>query len=333
MTRRRAAGHFLLQHRTGLTVLCLAGALAAIPSFWGNPYTLGLSCLIAIHVIVALGLNLFVGYAGQISLGHGAFFGLGAYGSAVCTATYGLPPWPVMGSVAAAVGLVAWLLATPILRLRSHYLAMATIGFNLVVYRVLVEWSSVTGGPSGLPGVPALSVAGFEFGTDERFHYLAWGAALLAFTLCINLVRSGVGRGLAAVASDEAAAECLGVDVRSAKTGIFVLSAVFASLAGSLYAHYLRFVSPDTFGLFASLDFVTMVVVGGLGSIWGTLFGVGVLSLLPEFLGVFEEWREVVHGVILLVILILLPQGLVIGCLDLGRTRAARRRLATETPA
>jgi branched-chain amino acid transport system permease protein len=330
ITARRAAGHFLLQHHTGLLVACLGALLAAVPSVLGNPYTLGLSCLIAIHVIVALGLNLFVGYAGQISLGHAAFFGMGAYGTAVLTTAYGLAPWPVMVCVAAAVGVVAWILAIPTLRLHSHYLAMATIGFNVVVYTVMVQWTKVTGGPSGLSGVPPLSIAGFSFSTDQRFHYLVWGIALLAFTLCINLVRSGVGRGLAAVAADEAAAACLGVDVRRAKTGIFLLSAVLASVAGSLYAHYFSFVSPDTFGIFASLDFVTMVVVGGLGSIWGTLFGVGILSLLPEFLGFFDRWKEVVHGLILIVILILLPQGLVVGTLDALRTRVALRRLRKQ---
>jgi branched-chain amino acid transport system permease protein len=312
-------------------VLFVAGVLAAIPLFFGNPYTLGLSCLMAIHVIVVLGLNLFVGYAGQISLGHGAFFGLGAYGTAILTATYGLPSWPVMAAVAVAVGLVAWVLGVPTLRLHSHYLAMATVGFNIVVYTVLVQWDRVTGGPSGLSGIPVLSIGGFRFGSDVRFHYLAWGAALLAFVLCINLVRSGVGRGLAGISADEAAAACLGVDVRQAKVSVFVLSAVFASVAGSLYAHHLRFVSPETFGIFASLDLVTMVVVGGLGSVWGTLFGVAFLTVLPEFLGFFDDWKEVVHGLILVGILLFLPQGLVVGLLDLAKTRAARRRLRLET--
>ncbi|NTU60318.1 MAG: branched-chain amino acid ABC transporter permease, partial [Deltaproteobacteria bacterium] len=264
-------------------------------------------------------------------LGHGAFFGLGAYGSAILTSTYGLPSWPVMAGVAAVVGLVAWVLGVPTLRLHSHYLAMATVGFNIVVYTILVQWDAVTGGPSGLSGIPALSIAGFKFNNDFRFHYLAWGAALLAFTLCINLVRSGVGRGLAGISADEAAASCLGVDVRRAKVGVFVLSAVFASIAGSLYAHHLRFVSPDTFGIFASLDMVTMVVVGGLGSVWGTLFGVAFLTLLPEFLGFFDDWKEIVHGLILVVILLFLPQGLVVGILDLLKTRAARRRLRLES--
>ncbi|MBI5445241.1 MAG: branched-chain amino acid ABC transporter permease [Deltaproteobacteria bacterium] len=330
MTRSQAAGHFLLRHQTGLTVVALAALLAVLPAFMRNPYTLGLSCLIAIHVIVVLGLNLFVGYAGQISLGHAAFFGLGAYGSAIFTTTYGLPAWPVIGGVAVVVALVAWVLGVPTLRLRSHYLAMATVGFNIVVYTVLIQWDRVTGGPSGLTSIPPLSIAGFSFASDARFHYLSWTVALVAFTLCINLVRSGIGRGLAALAADEAAAASLGVDVRRAKVSVFVLSAVFASIAGSLYAHHFRVVSPDAFGIFASLDLVTMVVVGGLGSIWGTLFGVSLLTLMPEFLGFFEDWKEIVHGLILVGILLFLPQGLVAGVSDTLRTRAALRRLRKE---
>jgi branched-chain amino acid transport system permease protein len=308
----------------------MAVVLAALPAFMGNPYTLDLSCRIAIHVIVVLGLNLFVGYAGQISLGHGAFFGLGAYGSAILTTTYGLPAWPVIGAVAVVVGLFAWMLGVPTLRLHGHYLAMATVGFNIVVYTVLIQWDRVTGGPSGLSGIPPLAVGGFRFASDVRFHYLAWAVALGTFTLCINLVRSGIGRGLAALAVDEAAAASLGVDVRRAKVSVFVLSAVLASLAGSLYAHHSRVISPDTFGIFASLDLVTMVVVGGLGSIWGTLFGVGLLTLMPEFLGFFEDWKEIVHGLILVGILLFLPQGLVAGISDVLRTRAALRRLRRE---
>lgn len=329
----REVGRFAARHATGLSVGVLALLLAVGPLLGGNPYTLGLSCQIAISVLVVLGLNLFVGYAGQISLGHGAFFGLGAYGSAILTSTYEWPAWPTMAGVAAATGLIAWLLGGPTLKLRSHYLAMATVGFNLMVYTVLVQWDAVTGGPSGLSGVPALSVGGFRFHTDFRFHYLAWGFALVALMLCVNLVRSGVGRGLSALAADEAAAACLGVDVRRAKVRVFVLSAVFASVAGSLYAHHSRFVSPDTFGIFASLDLVTMVVVGGLGSIWGTLFGVAFLTLLPEYLDFFEDWREVVHGLILVGILLFLPQGLVTGVADAVRMRAARKRLAREARA
>jgi branched-chain amino acid transport system permease protein len=328
VTRGQAIFCFGVRHRTGISVLALAAALVLAPLFLRNPYTLGQLNLIGIRVIAVLGLNLFIGYTGQISLGHAGFFALGAYGSAVLTATYGFPPWPAVVLVSAAVGSLGWLVGVPTLRLRGHYLAMATLGFNVVIHAILVQWDSVTGGPSGFSSVPPLTIGGFGLTGDIRCHYLIWAFGVVALMLSMNLVRSGVGRGLAALAQDEVAAACLGVDVSRGKVRVFVLSAVLASVAGSLYAHYFRFVSPDTFGIFASADLVLMVVVGGMGSVWGTLFGVGFVTLLPEFLGVLQDYKEVFHGLILVGILLLLPEGLLVGVADFARLRAARRRLA-----
>jgi branched-chain amino acid transport system permease protein len=328
MSPWRRARAFVSRHRTGLCVWLLAAGLALTPLVMRNPYNLSILNLIGLFVIVVLGLNLFIGYTGQISLGHAAFFGLGAYASAILTTSCHLPPWPALFLAAAAVALVALVVGVPALRLSGHYLAMATLGFNYVVHSLFVEWDAVTGGPSGLSGVPPLSVAGASFASDLKFHYLVWTVALVALTLCLNLVRSGVGRGMAALAQDEVAAGCLGVDVKRDKVRIFVLSAVFASVAGSLYAHYFGYVNPDAFSIFKSLDLVIMVVVGGLGSIWGTLFGVSFITILPQVLDVFETYSDLIHGVILVVILLFLPQGLVTGLLDAVKVRLARRRLA-----
>jgi len=308
---------------TGLAVL-----LALTPLYVTNPFSLSLFNIIGLYVIVVLGLNLFTGYAGQISLGHAAFFGLGAYGSAVLTATYQLPPWPTMLLVAGAVALVALVIGVPTLRLHGHYLAMATLGFNYAVHIIFVQWDEVTGGPSGLSGIPALTLGGLSFNTDLKFYYLVWAFALIALTLCLNLVRTGVGRGLAALAQDEVAASCLGVDVRRDKVRVFVLSAVFASVAGSLYAHYFGHVNPDTFSIFKSLDLVIMVVVGGLASIWGTLFGVSFVVILPYILEPLENYFDIIHGLILVLILLFLPQGFITGLWDQLRISLARRRLA-----
>ncbi|MEJ2092245.1 MAG: branched-chain amino acid ABC transporter permease [Syntrophobacterales bacterium] len=321
---------YVLRHLTGLTVIGLTVLLALTPVYVTNPFSLSLLNLIGLYVIVVLGLNLFTGYAGQISLGHAAFFGLGAYGSAVLTATYQLPPWPTMLLVAGAVALVALVIGVPTLRLHGHYLAMATLGFNYAVHITFVQWDEVTGGPSGLSGIPALTVGGLSFNTDLKFYYLVWAFALIALTLCLNLVRTGVGRGLAALAQDEVAASCLGVDVRRDKVRVFVLSAVFASVAGSLYAHYFGHVNPDTFSIFKSLDLVIMVVVGGLGSIWGTLFGVSFIVILPYILEPLENYFDIIHGLILVLILLFLPQGFITGLWDQVRVYLARRRLARE---
>jgi branched-chain amino acid transport system permease protein len=321
---------FLWRHRTGLAVISLAVVLLAVPPWLANPFVLSLMNQIGLLVMVVLGLNLFTGYAGQISLGHAAFFGLGAYGSAVLTATYNFPPWPTMLLVALAVGLAALAIGVPTLRLSGHYLAMATLGFNYAVYIIFLQWDKVTGGPSGLAGIPPLCLGGLRFDTDLKFYYLAWTFALIALTLCLNLVRTGVGRGLAALAQDEVAAACLGVDVRRDKVRVFVFSAVLASLAGSLYAHYFSHVNPDGFSIFKSLDLVIMVVVGGMGSIWGSLFGVSFVVILPYLLESLDQYFDIIHGLILVLILMLLPQGLVTGLWDHWRLALARRRLARE---
>ena len=318
--------YFIYLHRTGLTVTALSLVLLVWPLIENNPYNLGLSNLIAIYTMVVLGLNLFIGYAGQISLGHAAFFAIGAYGSAIGTTTFGGPAWPVMLAVALIAAAIALAVGVPALKLSGHYLAMATLGFNIVVYTILVQWDGVTGGPSGFSGVPYLAIGPVVFDTEIHFHYLVWSFAILALLLCLNLVRSGVGRGLAALAEDETAASALGVDIRRAKVKVFVLSAVLASLAGSLFAHCYAFVSPDSFSIFVSVDFVIMVVVGGMGSIWGTLFGTAFITLLPEWIEALETYKDIIHGLILVMILLFLPQGLVTGIVDAVRTRIALRR-------
>lgn len=328
LTTRDNFFYFIYLHRTGLTVLGLCVVLLVWPLIQSNPYNLGLSNLIAIYTIAVLGLNLFIGYAGQISLGHAAFFAIGAYGSAIGTATLGQPPWPVMIVVALSTALVALAVGLPALKLSGHYLAMATLGFNIVVYTILIQWDAVTGGPSGFAGIPYLALGALTFDNEVAFHYLVWTFAMLSLLLCLNLVRSGVGRGLAALAEDETAAEALGVDTRRAKVKVFVLSAVLASLAGSLFAHCYAFVSPDSFNIFVSVDFVIMVVVGGMGSIWGTLFGTTLITLLPEWIEALEAFKDVIHGLILVLILLFLPQGLVTGIVEAVRTHIALKRHA-----
>jgi branched-chain amino acid transport system permease protein len=276
--------------------------------------------LVAVHAVVALGLNLFIGYAGQISLGHAAFFGLGAYGSAVLTATYGLPVWAAMLLTAAGVAATALTIGIPTLRLTGHYLAMATLGFNLVIHHVFLQWDSMTGGPSGLTGIPPLALFGVVVRGEIGHFYVLWGAAMVALTLTLNLIRSGIGRGLAALAQDEGAAAAMGVDVRRGKIAIFTASAVFASFGGSLFAHYLGTITPDTFGIFASIDFVIMVVIGGLGSLWGSLVGAAFVTLLPHILGPLEEYKDILHGLLVVGILLVTPRGLLAGLGELLRS-------------
>jgi branched-chain amino acid transport system permease protein len=326
MTSKQKFLYFLYLHRTGLSVMALSLVLLLFPLVEDNPYTLGLTNLIAINAIIVLGLNLFIGFTGQISLGHAAFFGLGAYGSGIATVIFELPPWPAMLLVAALVAIIALLVGIPALRLSGHYLAMATLGMNFVFHIMLIQWDTVTGGPSGFSGIPYLGFASFEFDDEVRLHYLLWAIAMIFLLLCLNLVRSGVGRGMAALAGDEVAAAALGVDTRTTKVKVFVLSAVMASIAGSLYAHTYSFVSPDSFDIFTATDFAIMVVIGGMGSIWGSLLGAAFMTMLPEWMDLFETYKDFVHGGILVLVLMFLPQGLITGLLDIVKTRLALRR-------
>lgn len=282
----------------------------ALPLALANNYYLMALNIAALNVMIVIGLNLLMGYAGQISLGHAAFFGLGAYLSAIFTTTYGFPAWPtILGAMAITSG-IAYLIGIPTLKLEGHYLVMATLGFNVIVYIIMIQLSNVTGGPSGFAGIPRLQVGGFAFDSDQRIYYLFWAAAIGVLALSLNLIRSRAGRAMAALSHNEIAACCTGIDTETYKVKVFVISAAMASLAGSLYAHYITFISPGSFSIFFSLQTVTMVLVGGMGSLWGSVFGAIFLSLLPEVLHAVKEYNVLVYGFILMVVLMFFPMGL-----------------------
>lgn len=264
-----------------------------------------------IYCLMTIGLSLLMGYAGQISIGHGAFYGIGAYTSAILTVQYGLNPWPCIfiGMVISAV--VAVLVGAPSLKLRGHYLAMATLAFGIIVYIIFNEETSWTGGPDGMPGIPGLSLFGFAFDSVEKYYYLVWVFVFVAFIFTVNLIQSGTGRALRAIHVSEPAASAMGVDISRYKILVFVYSAVLASLAGSLYAHYLNFINPSTFDLFFSIKLVIMIALGGMYNIWGAIIGAVFITFLNyEWLHYFEEFEVIIYGAILLLVTIFLPKGL-----------------------
>lgn len=293
-----------------ISLLLFALMILAIPAALRNNYYLMVLNVAALNVIVVIGINLLIGYAGQISLGHAAFFGLGAYLSAIFTVTLGLPLWPTILLAMAVTGTVAFAIGIPTLKLEGHYLVMATLGFNVITYIVMIQLESVTGGPSGFAGIPRLTIAGFVLDSDREIYYLLWAISGGVMLLALNLIHSRVGRALAALSHNEIAARCAGVDTEGYKVKIFVISAVLASLAGSLYAHYLTFISPGTFSFFYSIQVVTMVLIGGIGSLWGSVFGAILLTALPEMLHAVKEYNVLIYGIILMVVLVFFPQGL-----------------------
>ncbi len=290
-----------------------------------NDYYFTLLNIIGIHALLVVGLNLLLGYAGQISLGHAAFFGLGAYSSGILTATYGLDPWIALPVGLLVSGVAAFLVGIPALKLRGYYLAMATLGFGIIVYIIFNQTQELTGGPSGLSGIPSLSLAGFPLDSPDRLFLLIWPLLGVILLLSSNLVDSRLGRALRALHDSEAAAQSLGVDTARVKLLIFIWSALYAALAGSLYAHTLNFIAPSSFTFMFSIKLVTMVVVGGMASIWGSFLGAVVLTILPELLVVFHDYEIIIFGGILMVVMIFLPRGLVRGILDLWELRRYKK--------
>ncbi len=303
--------------RDRIFLSALGGVVFSIPLVLKNPYYLNVLNIVGLNVLVVAGLTLLIGYAGQISLGHGGFYAMGAYISALLAINLGWSPWITTLMAMAATGVTALIIGIPTLRLKGHYLVMATLGFNLIVYILLVQLDNLTGGPSGLPGIPLYTVAGWGFNTDLKCYWLIWALTLGGLFLAFNLVHSRMGRALVAIRESEVAAGCLGIETWKCKTQVFVLSAVMASLAGSLYAHYMTFISPKTFDIFYSIEVVAMVIIGGIGSLWGALLGSAFLTPLPQLLHFFDEYKDIIYGAIFMGVLIFSPQGLVGGLVRL----------------
>ncbi|HEY4039861.1 MAG TPA: branched-chain amino acid ABC transporter permease [Burkholderiaceae bacterium] len=303
----------------GLILLVLL--LALLPLSLPNAYYYDVVIRIAINACVAIGLNLLIGYAGQISLGHAGFFGIGAYASGILTTRYGWPPALALLGGAAAAGALAFVVARPILKLKGHYLAMATLGIGVILSMIAINETALTGGPDGMP-VGGFGMLGVEIAGEREWYALV--AALLALVtwFSLNLIASPAGRALQAIHGSEIAARVAGVDTRAFKVRVFVLSAVLASVMGSLSAHYVGFITPGVAGFFHSIELVTMVVVGGMASVFGSILGAAILTMLPQLLSAFEGWETVVFGLILMLTMIFLPRG-VVPTLHLGLAKAS----------
>jgi len=285
---------------------------------------------------VVVGLNLLMGHAGQISLGQAGFYAIGAYVSAIMTtraANRGINvlfpgvihedwwwfPWLMILAGMVITGGIAYLIGRPVLRLKGHYLAMGTLGVGLIIFVLFREGGTFTGAADGVGSVPRLAIASFEIWPRDRFYFLVWAVALVVMWLSLNIVNSRVGRGLRAIEGSELAAQTMGVDIEKFKLQVFVLSTVYASVAGSLYAHYQTLVNPTPFGFVGSLDLVIMAALGGLASIWGAPFGVAIIYVIKEVLrarlssllrGAGGEHEIIIFGILLVLIMIFMPQGL-----------------------
>ena len=295
----------------GLTLFLIAFPLVVMNVKAVSHY-LDVMVFVGIYCLVTMGLSLLMGYAGQISLGHAAFFGLGAYTSGILCVNFSFSPWLAMLAGAVITALVAYTVGVPSLKLKGHYLAMATLGFGVIVNIFFNEEVNLTGGPSGLSDIPGLEIWGLSLNNELYYYILVWSLVLLTLIFSLNVIHSRIGRALRSLHDSEVAAEAVGVETSNFKVMIFVLSSVYASVAGSLYTHYVGFLSPSSFDLFLSIRLVMMVVVGGMHNIWGALLGTWLLTFLGnEWLYVFSDFDVLVYGAVLLAIVMFLPEGLV----------------------
>jgi len=208
-------------------------------------------------------------------------------------------------------GIIAYIIGIPTLKLKGHYLVMATLGLNIIFTIIIIQWEDFTGGPDGIAGIPYLQIGSFAFDSDKKILYLTWFFALISLIVSYNLVHSRVGRALRAIHNSEIAASCLGINVSRYKVKIFVLSAIFASISGSLYAHYITFISPETFGIMYSIKLIIMSIFGGMSTIWGALIGSSALTIISELLNFVKDYSTVVLGLILVIVLMFIPEGIV----------------------
>jgi branched-chain amino acid transport system permease protein len=274
-----------------LTLVLLAAAIALLPLIFPSGYYYRVAALVWISGLAAVGLNVLMGLAGQVSLGHAGFFGIGAYAVALGPAHLGLPPWAALVLGAGLAGVLAYLVGKPVLRLRGHYLAIATLGLGVLVAIVLTNESRWTGGPDGMR-VARLVLFGWRVAGAETWYWVTGGALIAGTWLALNLLDAPTGRALRALRA-------------------FVIAAVYASVAGSLLALMNGFITPDQAGFLHSVELVTMVVVGGLGSVAGAIVGAAVLVTLPQLLTVFQDYENALLGILIMTFMIFLREGIV----------------------
>ncbi len=304
----------------------LLAVAASAPAWVWNPYHLHTLIMAGIFAVLALSLNLLLGYTGQLSLGHAAFFGIGAYATGLLTVKLEWSPWIGLIAAIVAPALAGWLIGRLALKLRGAYFVLLTISFAGVVSLVSVNWMEFTNGPLGLPGVPPVEIdlpglPALSLRTKSAYYYLVLAAVIACYLVCFALIRSRVGRALIALRENETLAESVGIDGTHYLVLAAALSAAMAGLGGGLYAHYTRFVSPEVFLFTYTVTMVIMVVAGGKGTLAGPVVGAVIFTVLPEALRALAswQWQMLLYGVLLIAVLFFMPRGIVPTLVGRGR--------------
>ena len=293
-----------------ILLAALLAALVAVPFVITNKYVLHVIISCFIYSCLALRLNLIIGLTGQFSLGHVTFYGIGAYTTALLMLKASMPFWPALLISAVCVGIFGFLLALPVINLRGDYLAVVTLGFGEVFRLFLVNAIDITRGPMGLPGIPSPRLGGFVINSKQEYYFLALIILILVITFVRRLMISGFGMSMLAVKEDDVAASAIGIYPRTYKLWAFVAGAVIAGIMGGFYAVYMSFISPSSFAYGESITMVSMVILGGMGSIAGPILGACILTVLPEVLRSFSEYRMIIYGAAMIIMMIYKPNGI-----------------------
>ena len=296
-----------------LPSIAIVAIIALVPLFISNLYYIQILIFIGIYIILALSLNLLNGYVGLLSIGHAAFYGIGAYASAKLVMEVGLPfPLAMLGSGVIA-GVFGYLIAKPTLRLSGIYMTLATLGFNMIFFLVMQNWMSFTNGPLGIMDIPAPRIFGYEIDSRIEYFYLIFFLVLLTIGSMHRLMTCRFGRALKGIRENELAAEAMGVHTTRYKIQAFVLAAFYAGIAGSYYAHFIKYISPDSFYIYESFILLAMLAFGGQGNLIGPVVGAAILIVIPELFRFLQEYRMLVYGSVLIIMMLVRRQGLLGG--------------------
>lgn len=296
-----------------ITTLLGIITMIVLPLLPVDNFKMRMVIMVGIYMILAMSLNLITGYTGQLSLGHAAFYGIGAYTSAILSMRFGfgfLITAPIAAIIAA---IIALLLGIPTLKLQGAYLAIVTLGFSEIVRIIALNWMSLTRGPMGIPGIPRPQILGYQVTSSSGYYYLILILVVLTYISIQRIIKSRIGRAFIAIREDELAAQSMGISTLKYKIMSFTISAFFAGLAGSYYAHFVTYIDPQSFTFNESIQILSMVVLGGMGNMIGVMLGAVVLVLAPESLRFLEDYRMVMYGAVLILMMLVRPQGLLGG--------------------
>ncbi|UWP60815.1 branched-chain amino acid ABC transporter permease [Ruminococcus gauvreauii] len=301
--------NFFAKHMNKLAVLLVA-VLAVFPLMTDSSYMLRIVTICMMYVMIALSLNLLTGFLGLMTMGHAAFWGIGAYAAAILSTRAGLGMGTCMIVSAVVAGLFSLLLGLPTLRLKGYYLTVVTLGFCEIVRLVEMNSMNLTRGPLGIAGIPSPNLFGIQFTSNRSIFYVMLVLVVIAAVIVYRIVHSRIGLAVMSIREDDLAASAMGVNVFRYKIMVFIISSMIVGVAGAFYAHYINFIDPSSFTTAASMDMLIMAIFGGLGSIPGTILGASVLTILPETIRAMAQYRNLVYGIIIVVLMMIKPDGI-----------------------